>query len=99
VDLYPFFTFSDLLFRLCSNRLTYFKISEPVEELVTNLVSKYSLPLSFLRCFLPRIDYIALNGKMIVKDELEGMWKEAVVICFKILFGLIKSMKMLARDS
>jgi hypothetical protein len=35
-------------------------------------------------CTLSCIGYIALNGRMSMNDELEGMWKAAVMICFKV---------------
>jgi hypothetical protein len=31
------------------------------------------------------MDYGTLNGRMIVNYELERMWKEAVMACFKVL--------------
>jgi len=31
------------------------------------------------------VSYLVLNERIIVSDELEGMWKEAVVTCLNIL--------------
>jgi hypothetical protein len=40
----------------------------------------------FCYCLFPSaLDYIASNGMMIVVNELERFWMEAVVACFEIL--------------
>jgi hypothetical protein len=56
--------------------LRYFTPSQSV-------VIQHKLDKNIYSCVIKQclFSYIGLNGRMIVNEELEGMWKEAVLTC------------------